>query len=68
MTGTLTQREREQYVQAKLGEMLERNLPTIRARLRKATESKSRRVAADAQRLLDRLDDEYGPDPQPSQS
>ena len=67
MTGTLTQREREQYVQAKLGEMLERNLPTIRARLRKATESKSRRVAADAQRLLDRLD-EYGPDPQHSQS
>jgi hypothetical protein len=68
MTGTRTQREREQYVQAKLGEMLERNLPTIRARLREATESKSRRVAADAQRLLDRLDDEYGPDPQHSQS
>lgn len=61
---TLTQERRaemEAHVQAKLGEMIERNLPTIRARLREATESKSRRVAADAQRLLDRLDDEYGP-------
>jgi hypothetical protein len=69
MTTTSERRaELEEYVQSKLREMLEENLPTIRARLREATQSKSRRTAADAQRLLDRLDADYGPEPQHAQS
>jgi hypothetical protein len=54
----------EAAVQAKLHEMVEAKLPMIRTRLEEMTHSTSPRRAAEAMRLLDRLDK----DPQHSQS
>lgn len=62
--GPVTITHGEAAVQAKLHEMVEAKLPMIRTRLEEMTNSTSPRRAAEAMRLLDRLDK----DPQHSQS
>ncbi|MGH3052926.1 MAG: hypothetical protein ACRDM8_08210 [Gaiellaceae bacterium] len=58
----------EAAVQAKLHEMVQAKLAMIRVRLEEMTHSTSPGRAAEARRLLDRLNAEHGPDPQHSQS
>lgn len=58
----------EAAVRAKLHEMVEAKLPIIRTRLEEMTHSTSPGRAAEARRLLDRLNAEHGSDPQHSQS
>ena len=58
----------EAAVQAELHEMVRANLPMIRVRLEEMTHSTSPGRAADTRRLLDRLNADYGPEPQHAQS